>query len=180
MTLAAAALAPASAAPVTQCQGDETIVFSCSTGSRVLSICASKDLSKNAGYMQYRYGPPGKPELVYPEALRHPAGLFTPGTLSFSGGGGAYLKFAKPPYAYTVFSAIGNWGRKGKATVEGVAIANPPTTAQKVIPDRIPMTKALGIGRPTGAGTGAVVKPPGWKTSWRSGCSNHHGAMRAS
>jgi hypothetical protein len=73
--------------------------------------------------MQYRYGPAGKPELVFPEMQRHPAGLFTPGTLSFSGGGGAYLRFSKPPYTYTVFSAIGNWGRKGKATVEGVAIA---------------------------------------------------------
>jgi hypothetical protein len=110
------------AAAVTQCKAGETIVFSCSTGSRILSVCASKDLSKNAGYMQYRYGPAGRPELVFPETLRHPAGLFTPGTLMFSGGGGAYLKFSKPPYVYTVFSAIGNWGRNGKGTAQGVAI----------------------------------------------------------
>ena len=124
-TLAALAVAPPAAAaePVTHCKATETIVFSCSTGSRILSICASKDLSKNSGYMQYRYGPAGKPELVFPELPRHPAGVFTPGTLTFSGGGGTYLKFAKPPYTYTVFSAIGNFGRNGKATVEGVAIA---------------------------------------------------------
>jgi hypothetical protein len=118
----AAGPCPAWAAAVTHCKAAETVVFSCSTGSRILSICASSNLSKNAGYLQYRYGPPGKPELVFPEMLRHPAGLFTPGTLMFSGGGGAYLKFSKPPFAYTVFSAIGNWGARGKATVQGVAV----------------------------------------------------------
>jgi hypothetical protein len=119
----AATYSARAAGPVTQCKAGETIVFSCSTGSRILSICASKDLSKNSGYMQYRYGPEGKPELSFPETLRHPAGIFTPGTLMFSGGGGAYVKFSKPPYTYTVFSAIGNFGRNGgKATVQGVAI----------------------------------------------------------
>jgi hypothetical protein len=118
LMMAGAAPLPGAAA-VTHCKANETIVFSCSTGSRILSICASRDLSKNAGYMQYRYGQAGKPELVFPEMPRHPAGLFTPGTLSFSGGGGAYLKFSKPPYAYTIFSAIGNWGRSGKATAQG-------------------------------------------------------------
>jgi hypothetical protein len=123
--IAIAAADPAAAAgAVTQCKPGETIVFSCSTGSRILSLCASKELSKNSGYMQYRYGPAGKPELAFPETPRHPAGIFTPGTLMFSGGGGAYVKFSKPPYAYTVFSAIGNFGRNnGKGTVQGVAIA---------------------------------------------------------
>ncbi|MFI5013397.1 MAG: hypothetical protein ACHQAY_13730 [Hyphomicrobiales bacterium] len=111
------------ARPITLCNADETVVYSCSTGSRFMSICASKDLTKSAGYLQYRYGPGGKPELVYPDPPRHPAGLFTPGTLMFSGGGGAYLRFSKPPYVYTVFSAIGNWGAaKRKATAQGVAV----------------------------------------------------------
>jgi hypothetical protein len=123
LVLMAAGAAPLpAAAAVTHCKANETVVFSCSTGSHILSICASRDLSKNAGYLQYRYGPAGKPELAFPETPRHPAGLFTPGTLSFSGGGGAYLRFSKPPYAYTIFSAIGNWGRNGKGTAQGVAI----------------------------------------------------------
>ena len=114
----------ARAAPTSLCTQDEKIVYSCATSAtRFLSICASKDLSKNVGYLQYRFGPSGKPDLVFPETPRHPAGIFTPGTLSFSGGGGAYFRFAKAPYVYTVFSAIGNWGKKGsKATVQGVAV----------------------------------------------------------
>ena len=113
----------ARAAPTSLCTKDEKIVYSCATSAtRFLSICASKDLSKNAGYLQYRFGPSGKPDLVFPETPRHPVGIFTPGTLSFSGGG-AYFRFAKAPYVYTVFSAIGNWGKKGsKATVQGVAV----------------------------------------------------------
>jgi hypothetical protein len=123
MLLAAFTPLTAQAAAATLCSPEEEVVYSCSTGSRYLSICASKNLSKNAGYMQYRFGPAGKSELLFPETLRHPAGLFTPGTLMFSGGGGAYLRFTKTPYVYTIFSAIGNWGKKGgKATAQGVAV----------------------------------------------------------
>jgi hypothetical protein len=123
LLLAVFAPSAAGAAAVTLCSAEENVVYSCSTGSRFLSVCASRNLSKNAGYLQYRFGPSGKPDLVYPETPRHPAGLFTPGTLMFSGGGGAYFRFTKTPYVYTIFSAIGNWGAKGrKATVQGVAV----------------------------------------------------------
>jgi hypothetical protein len=108
----------------TQCKAGETIVFSCSTGSRILSVCASPDVSAKAGYMQYRYGVKGKPELIYPETLAPPVHLFTPGQLSFSGGGGAYLQFKKGAFTYTVFDAIGNWGESGKGTAQGVAVSS--------------------------------------------------------
>lgn len=109
----------------TLCHPNETVVFSCATGSaRLVSVCASKPVSKTAGYIQYRFGQKDKLELVYPETPQAPAGLFTPGTLAFSGGGGAYLSFRKGGYRYTVFSAIGNWGKTGKGTAEGVAIRN--------------------------------------------------------
>lgn len=110
---------PAAAAPVTLCAPSETVVFCCSTGSRILSVCASGDLKS----MQYRYGPKGKPELVFPGTAQSPKGLFKPGTLAFSGGGGAYLRFTKANHTYTVFSAIGNWDKGGgKATAQGVAV----------------------------------------------------------
>jgi hypothetical protein len=50
-------------------------------------------------------------ELVYPETLQPPAGLFMPGSMMFSGGGGTYLQFKKGGYTYTVFSAVGKWGK---------------------------------------------------------------------
>src|SRR5437588_4338262 len=89
------------ASAYTHCNAKEIVVYSCSTGSHVLSICASPDISKDQGYLQYRYGLRGKLELVYPERLQHPAGLFNPGNLMFSGGGGKYLHFKKEGYTYT-------------------------------------------------------------------------------
>ena len=102
LTLSSPALA---ASVYTHCKVNEMVVYSCSTGSHILSLCASPDISKNQGYLQYRYGLRGKPE------LQHPAGLFKPGNLMFSGGGGTYLQFNKGGFTYTVFSAVGKWGK---------------------------------------------------------------------
>lgn len=107
---------------VTLCNANEKIVYSCATGSHIISLCASANISSNLGYLQYRFGSRAKLELIYPDKQEHPAHLFTPGILTFSGGGGAYLQFRKPPYAYTLFSAIGNWWHSGKGTAEGVAV----------------------------------------------------------
>lgn len=113
----------------TLCTPDETVVFSCATGAtgtpRYVSVCASKDVSKTGGYMQYRFGQPSKLDIVFPDKKVPPAGQFTPGNLMFSGGGGSYLQFGRGGYRYTVFSAIGNWNPKGgKAEVQGVAVSN--------------------------------------------------------
>ncbi len=124
LLLALALPAPALASSAsTLCTPGETVVFSCSTGTRTVSLCASSDLSAKSGYLQYRFGTRDKLELAYPEKSRPPGNLFTPGTLAFSGGGGAYLQFKKGAYTYTVFSAVGNWSPSGgKATAEGVAV----------------------------------------------------------
>lgn len=113
----------AAAAP-TLCRPDETVIFSCPTGAHTVSICASKTLSRTEGYMQYRYGADGKIDLSYPDLSTRPADAFTVGNLSFSGGGGSWLRFSKGPYVYTIFSAIGNWGteRHPKAEAAGVMV----------------------------------------------------------
>jgi hypothetical protein len=114
---------PCFAAAPSLCKADELTVFSCSTGAHTASICASKEISKSSGTMQYRYGKGDKLDLVYPDPAAKPADIFTSGTLSFSGGGGAWLRFDKAPYRYTIFTAIGNWGRSGgKAEAQGVAV----------------------------------------------------------
>lgn len=64
--------------PNSLCAKTEQIVFSCLTKragksaarslSKLVSLCASRDLSKERGYLQYRYGLPGKVELEFPES----------------------------------------------------------------------------------------------------------------
>jgi hypothetical protein len=51
------------------CAKDERIIFSCPTKrpAKIVSVCASKDLTSERGYLQYRFGLPGKIELEFPK-----------------------------------------------------------------------------------------------------------------
>jgi hypothetical protein len=68
--------------PTTLCAKSERVIFSClsrRTGSKlakVISLCSSKNLSKEQGYLQYRYGLPGKVELEYPNSRTGTQQLF--------------------------------------------------------------------------------------------------------
>ena len=55
--------------PKSLCNADEKIVFSCTTkpAGKIVSLCGSKDLAKDKGYLQYRFGLPNKIELEFPE-----------------------------------------------------------------------------------------------------------------
>jgi hypothetical protein len=51
------------------CAQDEHIIFSCPVKrtAKIVSLCASRDLDKERGYLQYRFGLPGKVELEFPK-----------------------------------------------------------------------------------------------------------------
>lgn len=53
----------------TLCAADERIIFSCpiKRPAKIVSLCASKDLTSDRGYLQYRFGLPGKVELEFPK-----------------------------------------------------------------------------------------------------------------
>ena len=55
--------------PGTLCEAGERIIFSCPVKrpAKIVSLCASKDLTNERGYVQYRFGLPGKVELEYPK-----------------------------------------------------------------------------------------------------------------
>jgi hypothetical protein len=55
--------------PVTLCARDERVIFSCpiKKPAKIVSVCASKDLTADRGYLQYRFGLPGKIELEFPK-----------------------------------------------------------------------------------------------------------------
>jgi hypothetical protein len=111
----------------TLCTSDERVVFACRTGEKTVSVCAASDLAAQTGWVQYRFGAGGAPELVLPPTHAHPRGTVQAGTWMFSGGGGAFMKFPNPPYTYTVYTAIGRgWGEKAGVAVEkdGKPVAN--------------------------------------------------------
>lgn len=111
------------------CAADEAVVFHCSAGAKQISVCASLDIGPASGYVQYRFGKPGQaPEMAKPDAGSPAARQSGPQrvygrTESYSGGGGAWLRFYNANTAYTVYSGIGNWGPDGgKMEKAGVAV----------------------------------------------------------
>jgi hypothetical protein len=58
------------------CTKDERIIFSCPVKrpAKIVSVCASKDLTSDRGYLQYRFGLPGKIELEFPQRSDRDAG----------------------------------------------------------------------------------------------------------
>jgi hypothetical protein len=104
-------LSSAAAAADSLCSAQEIVVYSCSAGAKIISVCASKDVSSASGYVQYRFGRKRALELVLPKTRGHSASNPKSGTLMFSGGGGAYLRFSNGQVSYVVYSAVGKgWG----------------------------------------------------------------------
>jgi hypothetical protein len=97
----------------TLCKADEVVVFSCPTGKHIASVCASKAEAASGGYIQYRFGDTSKVDLSFPPDGTTPADVFTGGSVAYSGGGGAWLRFSNGAFRYNIFSAVGRWGRKG-------------------------------------------------------------------
>jgi len=101
------------------CAEDETIVFNCSTGKKVVSVCASKAISASTGYVQYRFGKLESPELILPATKSPPTADIQANSLTFAGGGGAYIRFKRDEHSYVVYTAIGRgWGEKAGVAVE--------------------------------------------------------------
>jgi len=103
------------------CDAQEQVIFSCSLGKKMVSVCASNDFSASKGYLQYRFGQNGALELAFPDlAESAPASQFVQArTLMFAGGGGGYLRFINGQHHYIVYTAIGKgWGAKDGVAVE--------------------------------------------------------------
>jgi hypothetical protein len=70
LTVIALSIANTASAAVTLCTTQEKVIFSCSTDTNIVSVCASHDLSTSKGYLQYRLGRIGKVEHSIPKSKR--------------------------------------------------------------------------------------------------------------
>ena len=75
LSLTAAAPPPQAGA---LCEKGEKIVISCAIRkpAKIVSLCSSPNLSKEQGYVQYRFGLPGKVELEFPKTRSETHGQF--------------------------------------------------------------------------------------------------------
>lgn len=96
------------------CLTGEQAVFSCPVGRKLVSLCASPDLTPTTGTLHYRFGRKGAVELDYPRQAGHPRQFFSASVLSYSDGGGDYLRFSSGEFEYVIYSALGRgWEKEG-------------------------------------------------------------------
>lgn len=90
--------------PTTLCHSEETVVFSCSAKKKLVSLCATSDLTAEGGRLTYRYGVPGKPpELIYPTVEVKPKEAFTATFMEWARRSYQAVSFKISDYAYTVY-----------------------------------------------------------------------------
>ncbi len=123
----------------THCREQELVIFSCSLGKKIVSVCASNDFSFSNGYLQYRFGQKSALELVFPTLIEVTgrSQLIQARTLMFAGGGGGYLRFINGQYHYIVYTAMGKgWGVK-----DGVAIEKDSRLIANLACQDVPISK---------------------------------------
>lgn len=120
-----AAFSPAARAEDSLCSAPEKVFFSCVTGKKIVSVCASADYPAPSAALQYRFGSKGAPEIVWPEAATSRAGV-TFGNIGYSGGGLGYIRFTNGDIEYVVYSGMGKGWSKDGVMVEqnGKSLAN--------------------------------------------------------
>lgn len=100
------------------CAAGERVLFGCMAGAKAVSLCA------RGKAVQYRYGAPGRSELIFPETAGG-TGL-TVASTGYSGGGESQVSFARAGVRYVVYSRtvrtnFGPGGNDPKFTA-GVAV----------------------------------------------------------
>jgi hypothetical protein len=116
------------------CARTEHIIFSCRTKSatkrpanssgKIVSLCASPDLGREQGYLQYRYGLPGKIELEFPQSRIGTQQMFHYTHYFRYQVDLTEISFNVDDYQYTVFDDY-NGEEKPAISREGVSVTAP-------------------------------------------------------
>lgn len=109
------------------CEPEEQVVFGCNSQGKMISLCASTDVGKDRGYMQYRFGTLDKIELAYPKEHTPPKGHFWHSFTSYSGGYSERVRFKNTTVQYVVFEDMISTGPASptKEMHSGVGILAP-------------------------------------------------------
>ena len=103
------------------CLSEETVIFSCSVKKKILSLCATSDISSESGHLTYRFGMPEKlPELVYPSSNVKPIEAFRYGFSSGAKGVSERVSFKVNSYTYTIYSD--NYAFGGQSNGAGLVV----------------------------------------------------------
>lgn len=87
------------------CIANEIAVFTCRIGKKIASICASKALDANQGYLQYRFGERNNIELEVPPKLGYKPTMVGYKNVLGASSYANYVLFTRGDYRYYVTSA---------------------------------------------------------------------------
>ena len=120
--------------PNSLCVRTEQVIFSCltkrsrsissTTPAKIVSLCASRDLDKEHGYLQYRYGLPSKVELEFPKTRRGTQQMFQYTHYMRYQVDLTEINFEIDGYRYQIFDDY-NGEEKPRISTEGVSVTAP-------------------------------------------------------
>jgi hypothetical protein len=119
--------------PNTLCAKDERVIFGCRLKRpvKIVSVCASKNLTRETGYLQYRFGLPGKIELEFPKDRQRTLEKFDYTHYFRAQFDLTEINFTVDGLNYSVFDDY-NGEEKPAQSLQGVAINQPGTGKEEV------------------------------------------------
>jgi hypothetical protein len=119
--------------PTTLCGNGERVIFSCMLRqkAKVVSLCASKDVTNEKGYLQYRFGRPGKIELEFPKDRTNTQQQFEYSHYFRARVDLTEINFTVDGVSYSVFDDY-QGEEKPEVSEQGVAINWPGTSKKEV------------------------------------------------
>lgn len=108
------------------CAKDERIIFSCPVKkpAKIVSVCASRDLTSERGYLQYRFGLAGKIELEFPKERTGTQQKFHYTHYFRAQFDLTSINFTIDGYEYSVFDDY-NGEEKPAVSLQGVSVTAP-------------------------------------------------------
>jgi len=116
------------------CVEGEKVVFSCviQKSAKVVSLCGSPDLAKDRGYLQYRFGLPGKLELEFPQQKDSSPQSFKYNHYFRAQVDLTEISFSKDNFQYTVFDDF-NGEEKPAIKRQGVTVTPSGSDKEKTL-----------------------------------------------
>ena len=114
------------------CENTEKVVFSCAIAkpAKIVSLCSSKELTRDRGYLQYRFGLPGKIELEFPKEREQTQSAFKYSHYFRAQFDQTEISFTQDGYEYAIFDDY-NGEQKPAQHDQGVRIT-PPNNGKEV------------------------------------------------
>lgn len=105
------------------CSSSEKIVFSCSIKKKIVSLCATPDLTAKTGRLIYRFGSSiSAPELEFSSDELGPAASFTANFESWAKGNYSAISFRRGEHTYTVYNRMAVFEENDRSNGGGVQI----------------------------------------------------------